>query len=57
MPPRDKERLAALRLAVRVFDAGRTKAERKRLAAELAQQREMREDWLRTLVLDLRGRR
>lgn len=57
VPPRDKEQLAALRLAVRVFDAGRTKAERKRLAAELARQREMREDWLRTLVLDLRGRR
>lgn len=57
VPPRDKEQLAALRLAVRVFDAGRTKAERKRLAAELARQREMREDWLRSLVLDLRGRR
>lgn len=54
-PPREREHLEALRLAVRVHEHGRDGAERERFAAELAAQPEMRERWLRHLVAELRA--
>lgn len=56
VPVRNSEHLAALRRAVDLFDAGRTRAERQALARLIARAPEMREAWLRTLVLRLRGR-
>ncbi|MEW5926450.1 MAG: hypothetical protein AB1941_03085 [Gemmatimonadota bacterium] len=54
-PPREREHLEALRLAVRVHEQGREAEERGRLAAALAAQPEMRERWLRRLVAELRA--
>ena len=53
-PPREREHVEALRLAVRVHEQGREAAERERFAAALAAQPEMRERWLRRLVAELR---
>jgi len=53
-PPRDPEAFAALRTAVRLHEHARTRAERERLAAELAARDEMREPWLRSLVVAIR---
>ena len=54
-PPREREHVEALRLAVRVHEHGRDAGERERLAAALAAQPEMRERWLRGLVAELRA--
>jgi hypothetical protein len=54
-PPREREHVEALRLAVRVHEQGRDAAERERLAVALAAQPEMRERWLRGLVAELRA--
>jgi len=51
-PPREKEQIEALRVALAIYDAGR--AERERFTAELAALPEMRNAWLRRLVLELR---
>jgi hypothetical protein len=53
-PPREREHVEALRLAVRVHEHGEDDAERERFAAALAAQPEMRERWLRRLVAELR---
>jgi hypothetical protein len=55
-PPRERENLQALRLAVRVYEHGRGVAERERFAAALAAEPEMRDRWLRRLVAELRSR-
>jgi hypothetical protein len=54
-PPRDEDALRALRLAHRIHERGRARAERSRFAAELAAQRQLREPSVRRLVLELRG--
>jgi hypothetical protein len=55
LPPRDEDALKALRLAHRIHERGRERAERSRFAAELAAQRQLREPSVRRLVLELRG--
>jgi hypothetical protein len=55
LPARDDVHLRGLRLAARLFDHGRDREERRRLAAELAAQPEMSEAWLRECVLRLRS--
>lgn len=55
-PARHGRYLRALRLAVRLFELGRDKDERKRFIGQLAAQPEMKEPWLRSLVLRLRGK-
>jgi len=55
MPCRDDHRLRALRLALDNYDSGRDRDERARFIRELTQASEMREAWLRSLVLRLRG--
>jgi hypothetical protein len=42
--------LAALRLAVDLFDSGRTRAQRERFVGLLSQERAMRSPWFRSLV-------
>ncbi len=54
-PPREREHVEALRLAVQVHEHGGEAAERERFAAALAAQPEMRERWLRRLVAELRS--
>jgi hypothetical protein len=54
-PPREPEHVEALRLAVALYEAGHTRAEREALAALLAAQPTMRFAWLRRLVNELRG--
>ncbi len=56
-PRRDPHRLRGLRLALDNYDRGRDKAERARFVRELTQLPEMRDAWLRSLVLRLRGLR
>ena len=53
-PPREKERIEALRLALAIHERGRERDERERFAAALAACPEMRNAWLRRLVLELR---
>ena len=53
-PPREKEKLEALRWALALHELARTRDERERFAAELAARPEMRNAWLRRLVLELR---
>jgi hypothetical protein len=53
-PPRDPEKLQALRFAVALHEAARGREEQERFAAELAARPEMRHAWLRRLVLELR---
>jgi hypothetical protein len=53
-PPRDPEHVQALKFALAVHERGRERAERERLAAALAARPEMRNAWLRRLVLELR---
>ena len=55
-PARHGRYLRALRLAVRLFELGQDKDERKRFTSQLAAQPEMKEAWLRSLVLKLRGK-
>jgi hypothetical protein len=54
-PLRDEEARNGLALAVRLFDLGASRAGRDALAAQLVRQPSMREPWLRSLVLELRG--
>ncbi len=56
LPPRDEEALQALRLAYRIHERGRDPAERRRFAAALAAQPQLREPSVRRLVLELRSR-
>ena len=53
-PPRDPEAFEALRTAVRLHEHARSRDERARFAAELAARVEMREPWLRSLVVGIR---
>jgi hypothetical protein len=53
-PHRHPEHLAALKLAHRIHERGRAPEERARFAALLARRPEMREPWLRSLVVALR---
>lgn len=53
-PEHHPERLQALKMAFRVHEAARTDEERERFAAELVKRVEMREPWLRSLVVALR---
>lgn len=53
-PNRDPEAFEALKLAFRLHEHARTRDERQRLAAELAARGEMREPWLRSLVVAIR---
>jgi hypothetical protein len=53
-PTHDAERLEALQEAFRIHQAARTPGERERFAAELIARPEMREAWLRSLVVALR---
>jgi hypothetical protein len=52
--PRNREQLVAVQLACRLYDLGRAREERLALAATIASLRDMRDPWLRTLVLKLR---
>lgn len=52
---RDEVRLRGLRLAIENYDRGRDRQERARFIRELTQLPEMRDAWLRSLVLRLRG--
>lgn len=52
--PRDPEAFAALKLAVRLHEHARTRDERARFAALLTARVEMREPWLRSLVVGIR---
>jgi len=55
MPQRsaDEGHLRALRLARALFEQGRARTLRQAFAAHLSEQREMRDEWLRSLVLEL----
>ncbi|HZG42478.1 MAG TPA: hypothetical protein VEY93_05915 [Longimicrobium sp.] len=55
-PLRHPEHLRALRLAVKLHERGRTRDERERFCAELVGRPEMREPWLRSLVVQVRAR-
>ena len=55
-PVRYGRHLKALRLAVRLFELGQDKDERKRFISQLAAQPEMKEAWLRSLILRLKGK-
>jgi hypothetical protein len=49
-PNYDDEHLAALRLAVDLFDSGRTRRSREQFVGLLSQERAMRFPWFRSLV-------
>ena len=53
-PPRDPEAIEALKTAVRIHERARTRDERERFAAALTAREEMREPWLRSLVVEIR---
>jgi hypothetical protein len=55
-PIRDPEHLRALRIAVGLHERGRTRAERERFCDEVVRRPEMREPWLRSLVVQIRAR-
>jgi hypothetical protein len=52
----DERHLRALRLARGLFEQGRERTGREAFAAHLSQQREMRSEWLRRLVQEVRAR-
>ena len=54
-PPRGPTHMAALRLALALHDAGRTREERDALAAAMAEQPAMRHAWCRVLAAELRA--
>lgn len=54
-PFRHEQAHMALRGAVRLLETGASRDERLRLARLLAQQPEMRESWLRSLIVDLKA--
>jgi hypothetical protein len=53
-PVHEPEAFNALRVALRIHEHARTRAERERFAAELTAREEMREPWLRSLVVAIR---
>lgn len=53
-PEHHPERLEALRVAYQLHETARRRDERERFAAQLVQRPEMREPWLRSLVVALR---
>jgi hypothetical protein len=53
-PVHDPETIGALRMALRIHEHARTRDERARFAAELVARDEMREPWLRSLVVGIR---
>ncbi|MEP4572841.1 hypothetical protein [Marinobacter sp.] len=55
-PDRDEEHLKALRGAVQLYDRAADRAERVKLSRAIAQQPQMSEPWLRSLVLELKTR-
>ncbi len=55
-PPRYKDQLAALRLALDLFDTGNSADERLAFASCLAQEPGMRQRWYRALITELRKR-
>ena len=55
LPARFGDHLPALRFALDLYDRARTRDERERFVAELTAQPQMREAWLRSLLLRLRG--
>ena len=54
-PPREREHIHALRMAVALYQAGRSRRERDALAAELATQPAMRHAWCRLLASEIRS--
>jgi hypothetical protein len=54
-PPRESEHREALRGALAIHNAGRTRVERDALAAELSQQPSVRHVWCRVLAAELRA--
>lgn len=54
-PAHDEHHLRGLKLATMLYDLGLDRDERSKFISELTAQREMRESWLRSLVLRLRG--
>jgi hypothetical protein len=55
-PSREDRHVRGLRMALKVFERGRTRAERRKFAALLAEQPEMKMPWLRASVLQLKRR-
>lgn len=53
-PSRDPEAIEALKTAVRIHERARRPDERARFSAQLAAREEMREPWLRSLVVEIR---
>jgi hypothetical protein len=53
-PPRSAEALESLRLALRIFDTGRSRQEETLFSRELAKQPSLSRVWLRALVAELR---
>lgn len=53
-PVHEPEAFEALRTAFRIHEQARTRDERARFAAALAEREEMREPWLRSLVVEVR---
>ncbi len=55
-PVHEPEAFEALRTAFRIHEQARARDERARFAAALTAREEMREPWLRSLVLEIRGK-
>jgi hypothetical protein len=53
--PTDEHHLRALRLARSLFEQGKERSQREAFATHLSEQREMRCEWLRRLVQEVRG--
>jgi len=56
-PGRDKEQLKALRIAHGMFETGKLRPIRQKLASLMARQPAMKEGWFRDLVREVRGQR
>ena len=56
-PPHYEKNIEALRLAVRMYDAGADQKERMQLAREISATAEFRQAWLRVLTSELKGRK
>ncbi len=54
-PPRDDRHLEGLRRALALYEAGRSRAERDALAAELSEQPSIRNVWCRVVAAELRS--
>jgi hypothetical protein len=55
-PVHEAENLIGVRIACRLYDLGRSRRERLALATAIAALRDMRDPWLRGVVLKLRRR-